>query len=63
MATIRSRVTAAYALALFGTMLAFAGALWTARRASALLDVQTRVQTWTNIAHLVLTQAGTQINP
>ena len=63
MATIRSRVTAAYALALFGTMLAFAGALWTARRASALLDLQTRVQTWTNIAHLVLTQAGTQINP
>lgn len=63
MATIRSRVTAAYALALFGTMLAFAGALWTARRASALLDVQTRVETWTNIAHLVLTQAGTQINP
>ncbi len=63
MATIRSRVTAAYALALFGTMLAFAGALWTARRASALLDVQTRVEAWTNIAHLVLTQAGTQINP
>jgi signal transduction histidine kinase len=44
-------------------MLAFAGALWTARRASALLDIQTRVETWTNIAHLVLTQAGTQINP
>ncbi|MBA4071551.1 MAG: hypothetical protein C0497_06910 [Gemmatimonas sp.] len=63
MATIRSRVTAAYALALFGTMLAFAVALWTARRASALRDLQTRVETWTNIAHLVLTQAGTQINP
>ncbi|MHB0963508.1 MAG: sensor histidine kinase [Gemmatimonadaceae bacterium] len=63
MATIRSRVTAAYALALFGTMLAFAVALWTARRASALQDLQKRVETWTNIAHFVLTQAGTQINP
>lgn len=63
MATIRSRVTAAYALALFGTMLAFAVALWTARRASALQDVQKIVETWTTIAHLVLTQAGTQINP
>lgn len=63
MATIRSRVTAAYALALFGTMLAFAVALWTARRASALQDLQRVVETYTNIAHLVLTQAGTQINP
>lgn len=63
MATIRSRVTAAYALALFGTMLVFAVALWTARRASALRDLQTRVETWVDIAHLVLTQAGTQINP
>ncbi|MDP1892344.1 MAG: ATP-binding protein [Gemmatimonadaceae bacterium] len=63
MATIRSRVTAAYALALFGTMLAFAVALWTARRASALQDLQKVVETYTNIAHLVLMQAGTQISP
>lgn len=63
MATIRSRVTAAYALALFGTMLAFAVALWTARRAAALQDLQQVVGTYTNIAHLVLVQAGTQISP
>ena len=63
MASIRSRVTAAYALALFGTMLAFAVALWTARRASALQDLQKVVETYANIAHLVLMQAGTQNNP
>ncbi len=63
MATIRSRVTAAYALALFGTMLAFAVALWTARRAAALQERQKIVETYTNIAHLVLIQAGTQISP
>lgn len=63
MATIRSRVTAAYALALFGTMLAFAVALWTARRASALQEIQKVVETYTNVAHLVLIQAGTQISP
>ncbi|MDQ8154891.1 MAG: HAMP domain-containing sensor histidine kinase [Gemmatimonadota bacterium] len=63
MASIRSRVTAAYALALFGTMLAFAAALWTARRAAVLRDLQVRVSTLADIGHLVLTQAGTQNNP
>ena len=63
MASIRSRVTAAYALALFGTMLAFAVALWTARRAAMLHDLQLRVDAWASIGHLVLTQAGTQNNP
>ncbi len=63
MASIRSRVTAAYALALFGTMLAFAVALWTARRAAVLRELQDRVSMHADIAHLVLTQAGTQINP
>ncbi|MBW7933331.1 MAG: hypothetical protein H3C62_06885, partial [Gemmatimonadaceae bacterium] len=63
MSSIRSRVTAAYALALFGTMLAFAVALWTARRASMLQDLQARVTSLSDLAHLVLTQAGTQNNP
>ncbi len=63
MASIRSRVTAAYALALFGTMLAFAAALWTARRADVLRNLQVRVATLADIGHLVLTQAGTQNNP
>ncbi len=63
MASIRSRVTAAYALALFGTMLAFAVVLWTARRAAVMRDLQERISTYAEIAHLVLTQAGTQINP
>jgi heavy metal sensor kinase len=61
--SIRSRVTAAYALALFGTMLAFAVALWTARRAAVLRDLQTRVSMLADLGHLVLTQAGTQNNP
>jgi two-component system, OmpR family, sensor kinase len=63
MASIRSRVTAAYALALGGTMLAFAAALWTARRAKVLSDLQVRVSMLADIGHLVLTQAGTQNNP
>ncbi len=63
MSSIRSRVTAAYALTLFGTMLAFAVALWAARRASMLRDLQARVSTYADIGHLVLTQAGTQNTP
>ncbi|HEY3287178.1 MAG TPA: hypothetical protein VGJ96_08665, partial [Gemmatimonadaceae bacterium] len=63
MATIRSRVTAAYALALGGTMLAFSAAVWTARRAAVLRDLQTRVSMLADLGHLVLTQAGTQNNP
>jgi len=63
MASIRSRVTAAYALALGGTMLAFAAALWTARRAKVLSDLQVRVSLFADMGHLLLTQAGTQNNP
>jgi signal transduction histidine kinase len=62
-ASIRSRVTTAYALALGGTMLVFSVALWTARRASVLRDLQVRVSTLADIGHLVLTQAGTQNTP
>lgn len=63
MASIRTRVTMAYALALGGTMLAFTGALWAARKAAVLRDVQLRVSTLADIGHLVLTQAGTQNTP
>jgi signal transduction histidine kinase len=63
MATIRTRVTAAYALALGGAMLAFSLALWTARRAAVLRDLQERVSTLAEIGHLVLTQAGMQNSP
>jgi two-component system, OmpR family, sensor kinase len=62
-ASIRSRVTAAYALALIGTMLAFAIALWTARRAAVLKDLQAHASSYADIAHLVLTQEGTQTTP
>jgi len=44
-------------------MLAFALALWTARRASVLRDLQVRVATLADIGHLVLTQAGMQNTP
>ena len=63
MASIRTRVTRAYALALSGTMLAFTAALWTARRTSVLREVQLRVATLAERRHLVLTQAGTQNTP
>jgi len=62
-ATIRSRVTAAYAIVLFGTMLAFAAALWTARRAAVLKDLQSRVSMLAEYGHVVLTQSGLQNNP
>ena len=63
MSSIRSRVTAAYALALFGTMLTFAMALWTARRTAVMHDLQKIVTTWADLGHIILTQAGTQNNP
>jgi signal transduction histidine kinase len=63
MASIRTRVTAAYALALGGTMLAFSAGLWTSRRSAVLRDLQVRVATLADIGHLVLTQAGTQNTP
>jgi len=62
-ASIRTRVTAAYALALGATMLAFAAALFAARRTTVLRDLQVRVSTLADFGHLVLTQAGTQNNP
>lgn len=44
-------------------MLVFAAALWTARRAAVLRDLQVRVSTLADIGHLVLTQAGLQNTP
>lgn len=63
MATIRSRVTTAYAVALGATMLAFAVALFAARRAAVQRELQKSVATLADIGHIVLTQAGTQNNP
>ena len=63
MASIRTRVTAAYALALGGTMLAFSAGLWTSRRSAVLLELQRSVSMLADIGHLVLTQAGMQNNP
>ena len=44
MASIRSRLTTAYAAALAGTIAVFAGALYVARRASVYQDLETRVE-------------------
>ena len=63
MASIRSRVTAAYSLALFGTMFAFAIALWTARRDAVQKDLQAHASLYADLAHLLVTQAGTQTTP
>jgi len=63
MASIRTRVTAAYALALGGTMLAFSAGLWTSRRSAVLLELQRNVSMLADFGHLVITQAGTQNTP
>src|SRR5450756_644154 len=63
MASIRTRVTAAYALALGGTLLAFSAGLWTSRRSAVLLELQRNVSMLADFGHLVLTQAGTQNTP
>lgn len=57
MASIRTRVTTAYALALGGTMLAFGVAIWTARRASAYRELQAHVQTLSDIGERLVRQA------
>jgi two-component system OmpR family sensor kinase len=48
--TLRSRLTAIYATALVGTLLVFAIALWAARRAASLEDLQRYVFTEANLA-------------
>jgi two-component system OmpR family sensor kinase len=50
MSTLRSRLTAIYAAALVGTLLLFAIALWGARRASSLQELQRYVFTEANLA-------------
>jgi signal transduction histidine kinase len=48
--TLRSRLTAIYSAALIGTLLVFAIALWAARRASSLQELQRYVFTEANLA-------------
>jgi len=62
-ASIRTRVTAAYALALGGTMLAFSAAVWTARRATAYKELQTHVSTLADIGERLVRQAAEQKRP
>ncbi|MGQ0713358.1 MAG: ATP-binding protein [Gemmatimonadaceae bacterium] len=50
MSTLRSRLTVIYAAALIGTLLVFAIALWAARRASSLQELQRYVFTEANLA-------------
>ena len=50
MSTLRSRLTAIYATALVATLLVFAIALWAARRASSLQELQRYVFTEANLA-------------
>jgi signal transduction histidine kinase len=55
--TIRSRLTLAYAAALAGTMLAFAVALWAARRAGTYEELHRYATTEANLALNVIRQA------
>ncbi|HJR63903.1 MAG TPA: HAMP domain-containing sensor histidine kinase [Gemmatimonadaceae bacterium] len=57
MSTIRSRLTMAYAAALAGTMLAFAVALWAARRAGTYEELHRYATTEANLALNVIRQA------
>ncbi len=50
MSTLRSRLTTIYSVALVGTLLVFAIALWAARRASSLQELQRYVFTEANLA-------------
>jgi signal transduction histidine kinase len=55
--SIRVRITTSFAAALVGTMLAFATALWAARRASSYDELQRYVQSEANLALTIIRQA------
>ncbi len=57
MSSIRTRITTSFAAALVGTMVAFAIALWLARRASSYDDLQRYVQSEANLALTIIRQA------
>ncbi len=63
MASIRARVTTAYALALAGTLVAFAVAVGTARRTTAYRDLQNRVTTLADIGERIVRQVAEQNRP
>ena len=63
MASIRARVTTAYALALAGTLVAFAVAVGTARRATAYRDLQNHVSTLADIGERIVRQVAEQNRP
>jgi signal transduction histidine kinase len=56
MASIRARLTIGYAAALIGTMAVFASALWIARRASVLRDLEERVVAQADQALFIIAQ-------
>ncbi|HEX5831259.1 MAG TPA: hypothetical protein VFY16_09785, partial [Gemmatimonadaceae bacterium] len=63
MASIRVRLTVAYAAALVATMAAFGGALWLGRRESVLRDQQPFVFAQADLAQRVLRRAATDSQP
>lgn len=60
MASIRTRITATYALALVATMVAFSLVLWSERERVAELDLQARATYTADLASRILDQMGTE---
>ena len=60
MASIRTRITATYALALVATMVAFSLVLWSERERVAELDLQARATYTADLASRMLDQMGTE---
>ena len=60
MASIRTRITASYAVALAGTMFAFSVVLWNERNAIALRDLQERATAVADLGVRILEQAGAE---
>jgi two-component system OmpR family sensor kinase len=59
-ASIRTRITATYALALVATMVAFSLVLWSERERVAELDLQARATYTADLASRILDQMGTE---
>jgi signal transduction histidine kinase len=63
MSSIRSRLTVAYAGAMVGTVVAFAIALWAARRASSYEELNRHVYAEANLARNIIRQAEEEGQP
>jgi two-component system OmpR family sensor kinase len=61
--SIRARLTIGYAGAMIGTVLAFAIALWTARRAGSYEELSRHVLAQANLASTIIEQASTSGQP